>query len=278
MLSQSWGFLIVLTPTGDTGVVDEPFMQLDLPISILDYLNLPDSAGRLGGRSIFRRYSTTRDLLWGNTYLDLAAGLSSNGELVFCDAAFRTCSGAQLADTSLYSPGIELSSVDPLSVGWLQRGVEESSSAGVAAIDDREFLFIEPGSTPVMEGSSAQLIFGGQFLTIPAGVRADIEIDVELLGPKGGALDFSHDVIIFREQQYLRAGRLGVGQTVSIQYTVVAETVLDGVEFRFWVENLNANGLEIVTKNAGIKMSPAQSDAPPFGLTEYEFQISGIGE
>lgn len=278
MLSQSWGFLIVLTPAGDSGVVDEPFMQLDLPISILDYLDLPDSAGRLGGRSIFRRYSTTRDLLWGNTYLDLAAGLSSSGELVFCDGAFRTCSGAQLTNTTLYSPGIELSSVDPQEVSWLQRGVEESRSATAVAISDREFFLIRPGSTPVVEGSSAQLIFGGQFLTIPAGVRADVEIDVELAGPRGGALDFSHDVIIFREQQYLRAGRLSVGQSVRIQYTVVAETALDDVELRLWIENPNTGGLEIVTRIASIKLSPAQSDAPPFGLTEYKFQISGIRE
>jgi len=278
MLSQSWGFLIVLTPPGDSGVVDEPFMQLDLPISILDYLDLPDSAGRLGGQSVFRHYATTRDLLWGNTYLDLAAGLSSSGELVFCDGSFRSCRGAQLTGRSLYSPGIELSSVDPSTVGWLQRGVEESRSAGVAASDEREFLLIQPGSTPVMEDSSGQLIFGGQFLTIPAGVQADVEIEIEIAGPKGGALNFSHDVVIFGQQQYLRTGRLEVGQTVRIRYTVVTRTAYEGVNFRFWVEEYNTTGLEVVAKNASIKLSPAKSNAPPDGLTEHEFQISGIGK
>ncbi len=112
MLSQSWGFLIALTPSGDSGVVDEPFMQLDVPISVLDYLDFSDPSSRLGGRSVFRTYATTRDLFWGNTYLDLVAGLSSTGQLAFCDGAFRTCRGAQLVDTTLFSPGIELSSVD----------------------------------------------------------------------------------------------------------------------------------------------------------------------
>ena len=233
MLSQSWGFLIVLTPSGDAGVVDEPFMQLDLPISILDYLDLPDSTGRLAGRSVFRRYPATRALLWGNTYLDLVAGLSSSGELVICDGAIRTCRGAQLNGTSLYSPDIKLSPVDPLTTSWLQRGVEESRSVAVAAIDDREFFFIRPGSTPVMEDSSGQLIFGGQFLTIPAGVQADVEIEIEIAGPKGGALNFSHDLVIYDQQQYLRTGRLEVGQTVKIQYTVVSRTPYEGVHFRF---------------------------------------------
>ncbi len=149
---------------------------------------------------------------------------------------------------------------------------------GVAAIDDREFFFIRPGSTPVMEDSSGQLIFGGQFLTIPAGVQADVEIEIEIAGPKGGALNFSHDLVIYDQQQYLRTGRLEVGQTVKIQYTVVSRTPYEGVHFRFWVEGYNTSGLEVVTKNASMKLSPAGSDAPPDGLTEHEFQISGAEE
>jgi len=278
MLSQSWGFLIVLTPSGDSGVIDEPFMQLDLPISILDYLDLSDSAGRLAGRSVFRRYATTRDLLWGNTYLDLVAGLSSSGDLVFCDGAFQNCRGAQLNGATLYSPTIGLSWVDPVEVSWLRRGVEESRSAAAAVIDDREFLFIRPGSTPVIEDSSGQLIFGGQFLTIPADVQADVDIEIEILGPKAGALNFSHDLVIHDQQQYLRTGRLEVGQTVKIQYTIVTRTTYEGVHFRFWVEGYNTTGLEVVTNNASIKMSPARSHAPPDGLTEHEFRIFGAEE
>lgn len=198
------------------GVVDEPFMQLDLPISILEYLDLSDSAGRLGGRSVFRRYATARDVLWGNTYLDLVAGLSSSGDLVFCDGSVRTCTGTPLNGMSLYSPGVELSPVDPHTVGWLQRGAEESRSAGVAPVDEREFVFVQPGSTPVMEDSPGQLIFGGQFLTIPAGVQAEVEIEIGLSGPKAGALNFSHDLVIHDQQQFLRTGRLEAGQTVKI--------------------------------------------------------------
>ena len=273
MLSQSWGFLIALTPPGDSGVVEEPFMQLDLPISVLDYLGLPDPSNRLGGRSVFRRYETTRDLFWGNAYLDLVAGLSSLGELAFCDGALQTCRGVQLGGTTLFSPGIELSPVDPSTVDWLRRGVEASRSASVAAIDNRELFLIQPGSTLVREGHSLQYIFGGQFLTIPAGVQADVEIEIELVGPKGGALSFSHDVIIDRRQQYLRTDRLGVGQTVRIRYTVLTQTVYDGVEFRFWVEAVNTSGLEVVTKTACIKMSSSRSAHLKYGLTEYEYQI-----
>ena len=278
MLSQAWGFLIALTPSGDSGVVDEPFMQLDVPISVLDYLDYSDRSNPMGGRSVFRTYSTTRDLFWGNTYLDLVAGLSSAGELAFCDGAFRSCRGTQLAGRTLFSSGIGLSSVDPVTVGWLKRAVEESKWANAAAFEDREVFLIQPGSTPLGEGNSLQFVFGGQFLTIPAGVQADVEIEMELLGRKGGAVTFSHDLILDRRQQYLRTGRLGVGQTVRIRYSVVSQVVYEGVEIRFWVEAVNMSGLEVVTKTARINMSSSRSTDLPYGLTEYEFQIIGFQE
>ena len=278
MLSQSWGYLIALTPAGDFGVVDEPFMQLDVPISVLDYLDLSDPAERLGGRSVFRTYATTRDLFWGNTHLDLVAGLSSTGELAFCDGDFRTCRGTRLADRNLFAPGIELSSLDPSAVRWLQRGVEQSMVAAVTASYDRELLLMRPGSTPVREGYSLQYIFGGQFLSIPADVEADVEIEMGLVGPEGGAVRFNHDLVIDNQQQYLRTGRLEVGQTVRIRYTVLSEVDLNTVDVRFWVEAVNMSGLEIVTKTARIDMSSSKPPDLPYGLTEYEFQISGIQE
>ena len=278
MLSQSWGFLIALTPAGDSGVVDEPFMQLDVPISVLDYLDLSDPANRLGGRSVFRKYETTRGLFWGNTYLDLVAGLSSTGELAICDVDFHNCRGARLAGTSLFAPGIELSSLDPLTMGWLQRAVQGSRLVRVAAVDDRELFLMQPSSTPVREGYSLQNIFGGQFLTIPAGTEAEVEIEMELVGPIGGAVRFDHDLVIDKRQEYFRTGRLEVGQAVRIRYTVVSEVSLDNVDVRFWVEAVNMSGLEVVTKTASIKMSSSRPPRLGYGLTEHEFQITGIHE
>jgi hypothetical protein len=175
----------------------------------------------------------------------------------------------------LFSPGIELSSLDPATVGWLQRGVEESKWAHAAASEDREVFLIQPGSTPLREGNSLQFVFGGQFLSIPAGVQADVEIEMELVGRAGGALRFSHDLILDRRQEYVRTGRLGVGQTVRIRYTVLSQVAYEEVELRFWVEEVNMSGLEVVTKTARINMSSSRSADPRYGLTEYEFQITG---
>ncbi len=148
----------------------------------------------------------------------------------------------------------------------------------MTAVNDRVLLLMRPGPTPLREGHSLQFVFGGQFLTIPAGVQADVEIEMELVGRKGGAVSFSHDLILHRRQQYLRTGRLGVGQTVRIRFSVLSQVVYEGVELRFWVEAVNMKGLEMVTKTARIKMSsPGEADLPD-GLTEYEFQITGVQE
>jgi hypothetical protein len=145
----------------------------------------------------------------------------------------------------------------------------------VTANNDRNLLLMQPGATPVREGYSLQYIFGGQFLSIPADIQADVEIEMELVGRKGGAVSFSHDLILDRRQQYLRTGRLGVGQTVRIRYSVVSQVAYEGVELRFWVEAVNMSGLEVVTKTARINMSSSRSTDLPYGLTEYEFQITG---
>ena len=128
------------------------------------------------------------------------------------------------------------------------------------------------------EGHSLQFVFGGQFLTIPADVQADVEIEMELVGRKGGAVSFSHDLILDRRQQYVRTGRLGVGQTVRIRYTVVSQVAYEQVELRFWVEAVNMSGLEVVTKTARIRTSSSKSGDLRYGLTEHEFQIIGIQE
>jgi hypothetical protein len=101
---------------------------------------------------------------------------------------------------------------------------------------------------------------------------------MELVGRKGGTVSFSHDLILDRRQQYLRTGRLGVGQTVRIRYSVVSPVVYEGVELRFWVEAVNMSGLEVVTKTARMNMLSSRSTELPYGLTEYEFQITGVQE
>jgi hypothetical protein len=91
-IQQAHGFLVALLPGGDTGTVDEPYMQMDLPLSISDYLGLarPHDPAPFAGRSLFRRYGTERPLFFANTY-ERELGYVRNDELLVCPESLDTC-------------------------------------------------------------------------------------------------------------------------------------------------------------------------------------------
>ena len=64
--SGNRSFMIVAEPGGGKQRIDTPFMHSDLQTSVLDYLGIEDPGGM--GRSIFRTYTTNRDLIFGNVY------------------------------------------------------------------------------------------------------------------------------------------------------------------------------------------------------------------
>jgi len=273
MLAQSWGFLIVLLPSGETMVIDEPFMQLDVPISVLDALGLADPAGRLAGRSLFRRYDDARDLLWGNTHFHLVGGLSAEGGLAVCDWGFDHCVGTELGDQNLFSPTVSLSNLAPSSAGWLLDGVAAAAAIPGETTAQRDVQLINPGALPLNTEAPVQFIAAGQFLSIPAGTQADVEIEMSLAGPPGGSIRLSHDLILGRRQEYLRTANLKVGQTLIIRYSFLSETAFDEVELRVWAEAVAVAGMEIVTRSARIRLAPPTAGDPAYGLTEYETRI-----
>lgn len=272
MLGQAWGFLIVLAPSGDRLRVEEPFMQVDIPISILDYLDLSDHTRGFGGRSVFRRYQKPRSIFWANTHYGLVAGLSSSGRLGICTENFAACVSAQVDATSLFAPGMNLSPAEPKTLEWLFQGVQASMETSAMPLVGRELQLTARKRITVVMDESRQFVFGGQFLTIPAGTRADVDIEVEVLGTEGW-VDFENDLIIGRRQQYVRSGRAGVGDVVRIQYSVTTEVDLRDVECRFWLDGRVGVGLELRFQRALIRMSGAARDKNETAIVEHRFEI-----
>jgi hypothetical protein len=270
-IRQAWGLLVVLEPRGTSGVVDEPAMQLDLPISVLDVLGLAEGPHGFGGRSVFRRYPEPRELLWGNTHLGLVGGLSAAGQLALCTESFGSCVAKQL-EGSLFSPAKDMSPVDPDEVAWLRLGAQASLATQVSSRPARDLPLAAPGSIPLDPNTAEQFIFGGQFLTVPAGSEADIDIEAELSGDRG-SVEFHHDFIAGRRQVYLRSGRLGVGDTLRIRYTVSAATLLDQLESRFWVEEIEGHDLEISFRSARVTIRPSAEEVAQSGIVEHLFVI-----
>jgi hypothetical protein len=273
VIAQAWGFLVALTPTGEIAIIDEPFMQRDLPLSVLDYFDLGESSASPGGRSVFRSYVEGRDLFWGNTHFRVSAGVSVAGQLAICDWGFNHCVGARLGDHSLFSPEIAFEGIDPLEVNWLREGVEASAETFHTTSAVRDIDLLSPGTTQLNVETPLQFLFAGQFLSFPARSRVEVEIELQLRGPPDGSVRFGHDLILGRRQVYLRTGRVGTGEVVILHYSLVNETAFDEVELRAWVESVSHPGMEIETKTARIRVvADADSDARP-GFTEHKLLL-----
>lgn len=91
LLSQAFGLLTVLTPNRDSLVIDEPFMQMDIAVSVLDYLGYLSEIGDMGGRSVFRSYASKRSIPFANTYMRMSSVFTAENELTVCREDFITC-------------------------------------------------------------------------------------------------------------------------------------------------------------------------------------------
>jgi hypothetical protein len=268
---QAWSFLIVLLPDGSTRVVDQPALQLDLPISILDALGLAESSSGLGGRSVFRTYREPRQLLWGNTHLHTVSGRSADGVVAVCSDDLQACVAAN-DEHSLFFPGRELQPVAPDRVGWLIRGARESLGSRAGGITGREIRLAPAEEIPVWADAEEQFIFGGQFLTLPAGTRAEVFIEARLGGHEGG-VTFHHDLIVGRRQEYVRSGRLAAGQTLVVNYSLAAAVPLGNIESRFSIDEIDGEDLVLEFVRASIRLVSGSDTSRQTGIVEHTFSI-----
>lgn len=68
-ISETWGVFIAAVPGENSyGAIEGLYGQSDVALSVLDYLGLGESGPTFYGRSIFRRYTTPRELPFANVY------------------------------------------------------------------------------------------------------------------------------------------------------------------------------------------------------------------
>ena len=91
VLAESWGILIALTPGRQIRRVREPFAQVDLALSVLDYLDLGELGSHFFGRSTFRDYSEGRFLYFANTNHFMVGALDPFRRLILCRPEEAAC-------------------------------------------------------------------------------------------------------------------------------------------------------------------------------------------
>jgi hypothetical protein len=168
--------------------VDTPQAQFDIALSTLDWLGLADHARGFSGRSVFRRYAKSRALAFGNTFSNRVGGLSADGQLLLCDENLQTCIGATTDDQRLFKHGLHpLPSVSADDLAFLRRFVGESmrisesrseADAGIASSAARDFRLSDGLAFQIRDDvDDRQWVFGGQYLSVPANSRIDVELE-----------------------------------------------------------------------------------------------------
>lgn len=277
MLMQGWGFLVALLPSPETAAVDQVFTQPDLPISILDYLQMDSLRPDWTGRSVFRRYDRGRDVYWGNTYLGMVAGLSPDLDLTVCTEDFATCGVSRMRPGALFSAGNAMRQATPEEHNRLREIARQSLATYSERPDQRNLTLISKGKQPVIRTSGQQYVFGGQFLTLPPHSETDVEIVVTLDG-RSGWIEFAHNFLVARQPHHVWSERLEVGDTLKLRYTVGAETVLDEAECRLWVTDFEGEDLALDFEKASLDVTVLPASSPPASSRVHTYEIARAGE
>lgn len=262
-LTQGWGFLVALTPSGRTGTVPEMFAQPDIALSILDALGLADTAPTMPGRSVFRHYDRPRDLFWGNTHLGLVAGLSRSWQLTVCTEDLGACGAARLDPDAVFAPNVAFGPAPATEVERLRSAVRASLVAAGAGREARVFDLVSADRQLVLPGGGEQYVFGGQFIEVPPHSRIDVDLEIELIGDEG-SVDFVHNLLAAKRPLLGWSETLPAGQRLRLSYTIGAEGGLSELECRFWLTGCSGDGLalEIHTSRLSVTPLPAGEAVP----------------
>ncbi len=275
MISQAWGFLAVFNPDGETGMVDEPFMQTDVALSLLDYLEVDvddPSALPFSGRSLFRGYDQPRTLAFGNVYLDRVSGVGPSGHLFGCKTDWQECTKWRLEDGKIFSPHRIQEFVLPGDVGFLAAHVKASQRT-VASSADEGFGSSSQGAKPIeyayhliredvvpLSPGEKQWIFGGQVLTIPARSLLEVELEVTLRGQGSGTstAKLYHDLAVDQGLElYAKEIELKADETVRFSYAYqVGDEQIRRLDCRLWVTELADSGLSLEFGERLLKVQP----------------------
>ncbi len=285
-LTQNWGFLIAMLPGGAKLRVDAPFAQLDIPPSILDWLGLADLAHGFSGRSVFRRYARPRALGFANTYAESLGGVREDGLMVLCVEEMTRCVRASTDDQRLFKAGVEFArdvSADDLaflraladaSMPISDRGPRHEGDP--ASHRGRELRLSEVSSFEIRDDvEDLQWVFGGQYLSVPANSRIDVDLEVEVAG-EDGRVEVEHALKAPGTNFFIkRITGMRPGDRFHFRYSYATAEPLDELGNYLIVTRLAGSGLRLELPSARMRIQPASEiPDPPLVVDRYDIEFS----
>jgi hypothetical protein len=239
-LSQNWSFLIARLPHPMARLVDAPFAQVDIALSILDYLGLGERGRELFGRSVFRSYDRGRYLFFGNVNLLAAGALDPEGHLLLCLDDYRSCKRYAPAGGRVFGPGRVIEDWTPESDGIVARMERRSDTPSDGGAASREFALLVDPVFPVETGEY-QMVHGGQYLSLRPGEWIDVDLEVQAEIPSGSVQLLqqlrNNATAFFRSEIRLRDG-----ETLRLRYSFAPQLAVDGVRCQTHVRSEGGPG------------------------------------
>ena len=220
LLSQSWSFVVVMLPEPQVKRIDTLYAHVDAALSVADLLGMERQEKSFTGRSWFRDYETPRRLFGGNTYARSVIMWNPSGSAVVCGEAFRNCVRSVPEGDLLFGPKRRSEPASSLErqllaeVARLTRsGRADMTEAGVL-----DLLTEDAVSVPAVGGK--KLLFGGQYLRVPAGTIVRVDLDLEVSGDQA-TIDFHQDVFLGGYEKFLRKDiQVRAGERWRLSYEI----------------------------------------------------------
>lgn len=267
LLSYNWGFLIARAPGESPRVVSQPYAQVDVALTIADYLGI--SHGPFVGRSLFREYEDSRTLVFANTYQQKVYW-SAAPNILECDEALTTCTKHVSAGPGLFSTRRASSPAAEADIRSLRDMLTLTTTQSARDVAGRTPLMLDNAAVWEVGAGHQNLVFAGQYFTLGADDELVVSLDATLDGP-GAALILDSDVYSDEHLYEVFPPPLYDGDRVRFEYAYAPGKALNNVEVRLQARKHAGKPRRLIMKNAEMRVR-RRSLARPGGVTT-NFQV-----
>lgn len=188
-LSSSWGPLVALVPGGRPRRVDAPTGQVDVALSIVDFLGIDADATPFVGRSLFRRYAAPRRVYFANLFQHRVGAFDGRGSLTYCDEPLSRCAVFRAPPDRVFSPEPEPREADARELEEI-RAALAASREGPRELGGRFELALTGEREVRVRTVPEHQLLHGQNLDFPPGSL--VEVAIELVAEGAGRLDLAY--------------------------------------------------------------------------------------
>ncbi len=267
-ISQNWGFLVASLPQKLQSpiMLNEPYTQSDVALSVIDYLGLENQDHGFLGRSLFRSYDQPRSIAFANIFFKSTYLLNEKLELTKCNEEILGCTHYQRKNQLFFGPGWDEVSVDQQDRYELQKYVNWSVRERGNTETFRpktSMVTLDVGIVPLtQEINMGQWVFGGQFLTAPAGKKAIIELDMELDGEAGALVQIVSRLDIEHHNKYNtpRIGPTREGERYKLRYSYYDDQGFKQLEGITFVTRLTNKKSRLIVHKAEIRFEDVKAE------------------